>query len=286
MQLPTEYLRTFLAVAATRSFTRAGAQVNRSQSAVSVQVRRLEEEVGRTLFIRDGKTARLTPEGKLLISHARDIVQRHDDAVLSLTDARLEGVIRFGSPEHYTMGLLPRLLAGFAQNHPDVIVEMHCWTSDMVKRGLDEGELDIGLCTDAYAGGQVVCRDRLVWAARPGFDLNRPGRLPLAVEEGCVFRDWALRALAEAGLPYRIFYVSRGVSGVLDAARAGLAVTPVIERTLPHDLVGLDTRHGLPALPPSSVVLHTRNAPVSAAVACFREHLVAAFLEEDESARR
>jgi DNA-binding transcriptional LysR family regulator len=285
MQLPTEYLRTFLAVAATRSFTKAGAQVSRSQSAVSVQIKRLEEEVGRPLFIRDGKTARLTPEGKLLTSHAREIVQRHDDAVLSLAEARLEGVVRFGSPEHYTMGFLPRLLAGFAQSHPDVVVEMHCRTSDVVKKALDEGELDIGLCTDAFEGGQVVCRDRLVWAARPGFDLSRAGRLPLAMEDGCVFSDWALRALAEAGIPYRIVYVSQGLSGVLDAARAGLAITPAIERTLPGDLMGHDVRHGLPALPPSSVVMHTRGPSVSEHVACFREHLLAAFLEQDESFR-
>ena len=285
MQLPTEYLRTFLAVAATQSFTRAGGQVNRSQSAVSVQIKRLEEEVGRPLFIRDGKKARLTPDGKRLLGHAREIVRRHDDAVLSLSDAQLQGVIRFGSPEHYTMGLLPRLLAGFAQDHPDIIVEMHCRTSDVVKKGLDQGELDIGLCTDAYEGGRVVCRDRLVWAARPGFDLRRDGRLPLAVEEGCLFRDWALDALAEAGIPYRIVYVSRGLSGVLDAARAGLALTPAIERTLPRGLVGFDERQGLPALPPSCAVLHTARIPVPEHVACFREHLVAAFHEEGGASR-
>jgi DNA-binding transcriptional LysR family regulator len=285
MQLPIEYLRTFLAVAATRSFTKAGGQVNRSQSAVSVQIKRLEQEVGRPLFLRDGKKARLTPDGKRLLGHARDIVRRHDDAVLSLSDARLKGVIRFGSPEHYTMGLLPELLAGFARDYPEVIVEMHCRTSDVVRKGLDRGELDIGLCTDAYEGGQVVCRDRLVWAARPGFDPGRTGRLPLAVEEGCLFRDWALSALAEAGIPYRIVYVSRGLSGVLDAARAGLAVTPAIERTLPGDLVGLDERHGLPALPPSCAVLHTARTPVPEHVACFREHLVAAFLEENGASR-
>jgi DNA-binding transcriptional LysR family regulator len=283
MQLSTEYLRTFLAVSATRSFTRAGEQVNRSQSAVSVQIRRLEEEVGRPLFVRDGKTARLTPEGKLLVAHARDIVRHHDAAVLALSDARAEGIVRFGSPEHYTMGLLPKLLAGFARTDPGVFVEVHCRTSDVVRKGLDEGELDIGLCTDDYEGGQVICRDRLVWAARPGFDLNRV--LPLAVEDGCIFHEWAQRALTDAGRAYRIVYESRGLSGVLDAARAGLAITPAIGRTLPSDLAAYDARHGLPALPPSSVVLHTRGNPPSGHVARFREHLIAAFLEEDESSR-
>jgi DNA-binding transcriptional LysR family regulator len=107
MNLQIDFLRTFVAVADTRGFTRAGKKVNRSQSAVSMQVKRLEEEVGKPLFERVGKTVKLTGEGSVLIGYARRIVKEHDDAVRALTKPALKGNIRFGSPEHYTTGVLP-----------------------------------------------------------------------------------------------------------------------------------------------------------------------------------
>ena len=116
MNLPIDYLRTFIAVADKKGFTKAGIQVNRSQSAVSMQIKRLEDEVGKPLFERIGKTVKLTTEGHLLINYARRIVKEHDAAVTALSKPALKGFIRFGSPEHYTAGVLPKLLAGFASS--------------------------------------------------------------------------------------------------------------------------------------------------------------------------
>ncbi|WP_320006318.1 LysR family transcriptional regulator [Maridesulfovibrio sp.] len=277
MQLNIEYLRTFIAVATSQSFTRAAAQVHRSQSAVSMQIKRLEEEIGRPLFVRDGKTARLTSDGKLLISLARGLVQSHDEAVVSLLNAQLEGVIRFGAPEHYTIGVLPKLLVGFARSYPDVLVKFQSKTSDVVKKAVDAGELDLGLCTAPVEGGHGLIQEAVVWAAGPSFELKQLPFIPLAVEDGCIFQDWALRALAEAGIPYRIVYVSQGLSGVFDAARAGLAVTPAIKRTIPADLAVLGSEHGLPALPQSSISLVFRDGPIPDSVNCFAEHIADAF---------
>jgi len=159
MNLQIDYLRTFIALAETKGFTKAGMQVNRSQTAVSMQIKRLESEVGKKLFDRIGKTVKLTAEGNILINHAMRIVKEHDDAVRALSKPNLEGFIRFGSPEHYTVGVLPKLLARFASSYPDVLVEMRCENSDKIKEAIDKGELDIGICTQTGDGGQVMSHD-------------------------------------------------------------------------------------------------------------------------------
>ena len=282
MNLQTDYLRTFIAVADTQSFTKTGKLINRSQSAVSMQIKRLEEEIGRPLFERIGKTARLTIDGKLLLCHARCIVQKHDEAVVSLSNAQLKGIIRFGSPEHYTTGILPRLLAGFAAAFPDVLIEMHCADSDLVQKSLDAGDLDLGLCTETNKEGRIIYHDHLVWTASHDFKVRKDSVLPLAVEDECIFQEWAIQALEKAGISYRVVYVSRGLSGILDAARAGLAVAPVIKRNLTPDLAILGSEHGLPMLPKSSIVLNTRTPPLPDHVNCFAEHIMSTFKETIE----
>jgi DNA-binding transcriptional LysR family regulator len=196
MHLQTDYLRTFIALADTKGFTRAGRQVNRSQSAVSMQIKRLEDEIGKKLFERIGKTVKLTAEGNILIKYAMRIVKEHDDAIRALSKPDLEGFVRFGSPEHYTIGILPRLLARFASAYPDVVVEMRCENSDEIKADVDKGELDIGICTQISDGGQVISHDPVVWVADPGFVMQNHQTVSIAVfEEGCIFRTWALEAL-------------------------------------------------------------------------------------------
>lgn len=285
MNLQIDFLRTFIAVADTRGFTKAGKQVNRSQSAVSMQIKRLEDEVGKPLFDRIGKTVKLTTDGTLLIDYARRIVKEHDDAILALSKPALKGFIRFGSPEHYTAGVLPKLLARFAAAYPDVLVEMRCENSDEIKRAVEKGELDIGLCTQIQEGGQVINHDPVVWVADPGFIFEKGKVLCLAVfEEDCIFRTWALEALEKAGIHYRIVYVSRSISGLLDAVRAGYAVAPVVQSNVPPDLITVGTDNGLPVMPVSNIVLHKRKAPIPETVACFADYLIKSFRERAVSA--
>lgn len=280
MNLQIDFLRTFIAVADTKSFTRAGEQVNRSQSAVSMQVKRLEEEVGKPLFERIGKTAKLTSEGNVLIGHARRIVKEHEDAVRALTKPALKGHIRFGSPEHYTTGILPNLLAKFAASYPDVIVEMRCENSDVIKEAVEKGDLDIGLCTQIHEGGQVIHHDPVVWIAAPDFVFQKDKVIPVAAfEEDCIFRGWASKALEKAGIEYRVVYVSRSMSGIIDAVRAGLAIAPIVKSNLPTDLIAIGPEDGLPVLPISDIVLHTIGEPVPETVVCFADHLIRSFQE-------
>ena len=281
MNLQIDYLRTFIEVADTKGFTRAGIQVNRSQSTVSVQIKRLENEIGKPLFERIGKKAKLTAEGNILIKYARQIVKEHDDAVLALSKPWLQGFIRFGSPEHYTSGVLPNLLARFASSYPDVLVEMRCENSDKIKEAVDKGELDIGLCTQISGGGQVIYHDPIVWISNPGFIVQKDKALSLAVfAEDCIFRTWALEALEKAGITYRIVYVSRSISGLLDAVRAGLAIAPVVQSNVPSDLKIVGIENGLPVLPVSNIVLHKAKKPLSETIACFANHLIKSFREK------
>lgn len=282
MNLHIDFLRTFIAVADTKGFTRAGQLVNRSQSAVSMQIKRLEEEAGKPLFERIGKTVKLTTEGSLLINYARRIVKEHDDAVMALSKPALKGLVRFGSPEHYTTGVMPTLLARFAASYPDVLVEMHCENSDVIQAAVEKGELDIGLCTQIHEGGQVIHHDPVVWISTPEFVLQKDKILPLAAfEEDCIFRSWALKALDKATIEYRIVYVSHSMSGILDAVRAGLAIAPIVQSNVPSDLTVIGPEKGLPVLPISDIVLHTVKSPVPETVACFADHLIRSFREKD-----
>lgn len=283
MNLRTDYLRTFAALAEAKNFTKTGRQVNLSQSAVSMQIKRLETEVGKKLFLRVGKTVKLTPEGRILINYARRIIKEHDEAVAALSQPNLEGHIRFGSPEHYTAGMLPGLLARFSKAYPDVTIEMRCENSDVIKAAVDAGELDVGICTQISEGGRVIAHDPVVWAASPGFVFQNHKHLPLACfEEDCIFRTWALEGLEKAGIGYRIVYVSRSISGLLDAVKSGFAIAPVIRSNVPPELKILGPEQGLPILPVSNIALHRSKKVPSEIVDCFSGHLIRAFRERTQ----
>lgn len=281
MDLPTDYLKTFIILSETKVFTKTGLLLNKSQSAVSMQIKRLEEEVGRKLFERMGRSVKLTDEGRVLLKHALRIVKEHDEAVRALTKPSLEGSIRFGSPEHYTVGILPGLLARFASIYPEVVVEMQCKNSDEIKTAIDDGELDIGICSQLNDSGQVIAHDPLVWVAAPGFVIQDHKTLPLAVfDEGCIFRSWTLESLEKREINYRIVYVSYSVSGLIDAVRAGLAVAPIIRSNVPSDLNILGLEKGLPVLPVSNIVLHKTKKKSLEVIECFAEHIIRAFGEK------
>ncbi len=284
MNLQIDYLRTFIALAEAKNFTKTGVQVNLSQSAVSMQIKRLENEVGKKLFDRIGKTVKLTAEGRILINYAMRIVREHDDAVAALSKPNLEGYIRFGSPEHYTAGVLPQLLARFARSYPDVTVEMRCENSDVIKDYVDTGELDLGICTQISEGGQVIAHDPVVWVADPKFVLQKHKPLSLATfEEDCIFRTWALEALEKARIEYRVVYVSRSISGLLDAVAAGFAIAPIVKSNVPSNLKIAGIEDGLPILPVSNIALHKTKKMTSEIIDCFSEHVIKSFREKIEN---
>lgn len=244
-------LRSFVAVIECGGVLNAAARVGRSQSAVSMQIRRLEEEVGRPLFRRDGRTLRPNPAGEELLLHARRLLRLSDEALASLRSPEAAGVVRLGVPEDYMAYLLPPVLARFAQDHPLAEIELTCEPSPFLLQRLGAGRLDLALVTrDPRQPFAVLRRERFVWAAAPGHAAWLRDPLPVALfEAGDIARRYAVEALQGAERPYRVVCSSKSLLGLMAVALAGLAVVGLAESCLPPGLVSVGEAEGLPGLP-------------------------------------
>mgnify|MGYP001467603115 CR=1 FL=1 len=274
-QLDPDLLRTFVAIVDAGGFTPAARQVHRTQSAVSMQVRRLEEALGRPLFQRDGRGVQLTPDGEALLGYARRLLKLHDEAVAALTRPDLSGLVRIGTPDDYVGRFLPEILVRFARTFPRVQVEVNCEPSVTLRRLLAEDRLDLALltCSPGAETGEVLRREPTVWATAERHLAHEDDPLPLAMfQHGCPFRDWALASLNRLGRPYRLAYTSASISGVLAAVTAGLAVTVLCRSVLPAGVRPLGAEEGFPPLPTASITLH-RGSRISAVAECLAGYM-------------
>ncbi|MDD0975440.1 LysR substrate-binding domain-containing protein [Pseudomonas fontis] len=258
--IDSEVLRTFVAIAEQGGFTRAGEVVNRTQSAVSMQMKRLEEDIiQRQLFERDGRQVRLTAEGQVLLGYARRILKLHGEVFNTLRMPHMVGVVRIGTPDDYAMRFLPGILSSFAQAYPLIQVEVHCETS---KQLMMRQDLDLTIVTrePGYEVGQLLRQERLVWAAAQGFCPHEQRPMPLAMfNSDCFCRSWACNALEALGLEYRIAYTSPSLAAIFAIVSAGLAVTAQLQSLVTANLRILGENEGLPQLPVANVML-LRNA--------------------------
>ena len=267
--LPFDSLKTFLAAADSLSFTRAGREVHRTQSAVSMQIKRLEEEVGQKLFERSGREIRLTRHGETLSLYVRRLLDLHDEALASVSTPDLCGQIRLGAMEDYASRFLPKILASFASVYPQVQVDVVCDDSPVLNEAVDRKELDLVVltCGRIPDKGLLIQREPVVWATSPHHRAHEKDPLPLAVfHESCIYRQWACQALEAVRRPYRIAYTSASTAGVLAAVVAGLAVAPVGLSSMLPDLRQLGTEDGFPVLPIASIVLKKAEGPQSPVV--------------------
>lgn len=274
-QLDPDLLRTFVAIVDAGGFTQAAKQVHRTQSAVSMQVRRLEEALDRSLFQRDGRGVQLSPDGEALLGYARRLLKLHDEAVAALTRPDLSGLVRIGTPDDYVGRFLPEILVRFARAFPRVQVEVNCEPSTTLRRMLAEDRLDLALitCSPGAETGEVVRREPTVWATAERHLAHEHEPLPLALfQSGCPFRDWALAGLNRLGRPYRVAYTSASITGILAAVTAGLAVTVLCRSILPTGVRPLGGDEGFPPLPPASITLH-RGGSISAVAECLAGYI-------------
>jgi len=256
--LETPLLRTLVAVAETGSFTRAAEQVHRTQSAVSMQIKRLEETVGKPLLERDRKQTRLTREGEALVEYARRILNLHDEALAAVSEPEVTGLAKIGTPDDYAAGFLPQVLSDFAETHPHVEVELRCEVSAKISRAFEKGEVDVALLTSGpwLKGGEIIRREPIVWATSVRHMVHERDPLPLAVfEPGCLFRESALAALDKTKRDYRIAYSSESYAGLVTASLAGLAVTAMARSSVPAGLRELSPDEGFPMLPSVDIAL-------------------------------
>ena len=275
--LDPDLLKAFVAVADLRSFTRAARLLHRTQSAVSMQIRRLEERLGTALFHRSTVQVELSPAGESLLDYARRILALQAEALASLQAPDLAGTVRLGVMDDYGSQVLPGLLAAFTRSYPQVQVAMETGlTGGMPERLGADLDLVVALHPEGAGEGQFLCREQPCWAAGPGQACHRLDPLPLALyPPGCLFRQWAIRALDQAGRRWRLAFVSHSLAAVAANAAEGLAVTVVKSTTFPVRLRRLDPADGLPPLPTAELRLH-RSPGLSRAGALLAEHLAAA----------
>jgi DNA-binding transcriptional LysR family regulator len=250
--LDIEQLRTFVAIAETGSFTRAGDIVHKTQSAVSMQMKRLEERIGRSVFERDGRTSRLTQDGERLLDYARRIVRLNGECLATFADTDLVGRVRFGLPDDYAERYLPDILASFSRSNPRAEVTVVCEPTSMLVERVRAGELDLAIIThvDGHGSSEVVRSEQLLWVTSTRHGVHEETPLPLALgPSDCHWRQAAVDALDAAGRPFRLLYVSVFSPAVGAAVLAGLAVAVLPESAVRAGMRILGTRDGFPPLP-------------------------------------
>lgn len=277
--LDLDLLRAFATVAETGNMTSAGERLRRSQSAVSLQIKRLEDQLELRLFDRSPRRVRLTAAGERLLTHAGAMLAMNDAILDELAEPALEGAVRLGTPEDFATTHLPTVLARFAESHPRVHLEVAC---DLTLNLLDRfgaGEFDLVLVKREPSGGESgvrVWREPLVWAASPRFDPAQAGQLPLVVSPSpCVYRARAIGALDRAGRPWRIAYTCGSLAGSQAAVRAGLGVTVLPRDMVPADLAAIDDPVELPDLHDTEIALLAARL-LSAPAQRLRQHIVRA----------
>jgi DNA-binding transcriptional LysR family regulator len=267
--LDSDLLRTFVAIADTRNFTHAASAVGRTQSAVSMQMRRLEDAVGTPLFDRGPRGVRLTAKGEGFVASARRIVTLLDEAAASLRAPPLDGPVRIGIPEEYGHSVLSPALGAFDKLHPNVEITVRYASSSVQMAALENDELDLAVVFEWQepSGGEVLMIDPTVWVTSEVHHMHEERPLPVAVymdSRWC--RDFALRSLDLRGIPYRIAYKSETCGGLKLAVTSGLAVAPISRSNIPAGCRELTAADGFRAIDNSNVVLHRNRAAVGGAV--------------------
>ncbi len=271
-----DLLRTFLAAIDLDGLNKAAIAIGRSQSTVSMQMKRMEEIVGCALFQRVGRKVKLTGSGERLAGYARRLVALHDQALEAMADNRIEGTVGLAVMGDYATHVLPEVLAGFMAEHPSIVVEVTTGFSAQLLRQLG-GRYDLVLSTHALGEGQGerlrVERTRWVFSAK--HDAPGTAMVPLALlPPGNLFRGWAVRALDQAGIGWRELFTSSSIATVEAAAAAGIAVCVAKEGTAREGLRFLDRRHGFPDLPESEIVLNRSAGHYPKATRALGDYLV------------
>jgi DNA-binding transcriptional LysR family regulator len=249
--LDVDLLKTFIAIAETGGFTRAADEVNKTQGAVSMQMRRLEDILGRPVFHRAGRQNRLTADGERLLDYARRIVRLNDEAVVTFSKPELTGVVRFGVPDDYADNLLPEFMARFARTHPLVQVDVDCLPSKTLSELAKDGKMDLVLIS-AEAGTpgiELVRREPLVWVSSVRHCVHELEVVPLAVSQiGCSWRENTFQQLDSWKRRYRIAYASLNSNAIKAAVLAGLAVAVLPRVSVTPGMRILGETDGFPPL--------------------------------------
>lgn len=259
-KLSPELLRTFVAIVETGGFIRAASHLHKTQSTISQQMRRLEQEAGVGLFAAQGRSRVLTPSGEILLGYAKRLLALQDEAVLALQQTQLEAELRIGVSHSLSEGIFPSLLGRFVRTYPQVRLQVATDYSDRLIQQYDCGEYDLVLTLEREAqSGEILGQEDMVWIGAEQFTWPVGKPLPLATySQPCLFCRSSVQALDRAGLAWQIVYTANSLSALLAAVRAGLAVSVRARHAVSSGIEILTPRLDLPALPQLQVVLRHR----------------------------
>lgn len=275
--LDLDQLRTFVAIAETGSFTRAADRVAKTQSAVSMQMRRLEERVGKAIFARDGRQSKLSEDGERLLAYAHRMLRLNDETLSAFDDDELIGRVRLGTPDDYADRFLPEILARFARSNPRAEVTVVCEPTPTLTAAIEAGDLDVAIITHVREKGpaEVVRREPLLWVASLRHAVHELETLPLALgRPSCQWRRVAIEALESVGRRHRLLYVSWNTTAVGAAVLAGLAVSVLPESALRPGMRVLGEAEGLPVLPKVDIGLLRARGQATALTEALAGHIV------------
>lgn len=278
MNIDPTLLRALVAVHECGGFTRAGKRLNLTQSAVSHQIRRLEEQLGQPLLLRTTRRLSLTEDGQDVLQHAQQILASLDALARRFQPSRLGGVVRFGVPETFMGERLPPLLCQFSRAFPEVRLDVSVGTYLDLRKMLKAGELDLAVVLSQMGqrdSGEVLRSARFVWVAAEHFDLAPGASLPLALAPApCVNRQLGLDALGTGAGSWHLAFSSPSQEGIRNAVLAGLGVTVQMASDLRPGLRIVDGEYGLPTLPGARFLLAWSSGEKSAAAEAFGQLLV------------
>ncbi len=277
--LDMDILRTLVAAQDLGSFNRAADHIGRSQSAVSQQIRKLEEQIGEPLFRKEGRGLAPTEAGDVILSYARRILDLNDEAVSAVRGMSVAGAVRFGVPSDLAETWLPKVLGQFKRAHPAVLIEAVVERNALLLERLDKGQLDLALAFggDARHDGELLATLPMTWigpaAGQAEFKPGQP--LSLVVYAApCFFRQACIEALDKAGVAWHTAFTSSSLHGLWAAVDAGLGITLRTALGLPRSLTVLDASSGLPPVPTIRLALHDAGRALSPAAERLKTILV------------
>ena len=276
--LDVALLRALVTIVECGSFTRAGKRLCLTQSAVSLQVKRLEQRLGKVLFERSRRNVQLTEDGRRLLTYARRLLEINDDAIAHVLVPEVSGIVKFGVVEEFAFHDLPQVLELFARIHSGIRLELHVDLTRHLLLKLETDELNIVVGktrrTDSHKG-TVLKRERLLWVTGEGVTIDHEAPLPLIVSPApCIHSQEMLDALDRENRAWRIVCHAPTMAGVRATVLAGLGVAALDESTVLPGMRVLTTVNGLPALPDNDIVLFTTQSELPAEAARLADFII------------
>jgi DNA-binding transcriptional LysR family regulator len=275
--LDMDQLQTFVAISDTGSFTRAAEGVFKTQSAVSMQMRRLEERIGRPLFEKDGRMNRLTDDGERLLTYARRMMRLNGEAVAAFDDSRLAGHLRIGMPDDYADRFLPEIMARFVRSNPRVELSVVCEPTVNLIEQVNRSAIDLALITHVEENGysEIVRREPLLWVTSANHAAHEEPVLPLAFgRPTCVWRHKAIEALGNMKRDYRVLFTSWSATVISASVLSGLAVSVLAECSLRPGMRVLTEADGFPPLADVEIGLIRARGRHSPIVDAMAQHVI------------